>query len=226
MTEKEWLECTDPTPMLEYLQGKASDRKLRLFAVACCRRAWHLLTDERSRNAVEIGEQYADGQATDDELRMASEDALLAAQVNLTGPNWQTDDWRTKWNELSAPWAAVQTTMRNGPDGIGHGASVIQIARDAAKSIGLDEINIQTGLVREIFGNPFRPITLTPSWLTPTAKALAEFIYDDRGFDRLPFLADTIEEAGCTNADILAHCRSAAPHVRGCWAIDLILGKQ
>jgi hypothetical protein len=81
-------------------------------------------------------------------------------------------------------------------------------------------------LARDIFGNPFWPVTLDPAWLTPTAVALARTAYDDRAFDRLPILADALEEAGCTDAAILDHCRSPGPHIRGCWVVDLILGKQ
>ncbi len=77
-----------------------------------------------------------------------------------------------------------------------------------------------------IFGNPFRPVTVDPCWLTSTAVALARIIYADRAFDRLPILADALEDAGCDNADLLAHCRGDGLHVRGWWVVDLILGKE
>jgi hypothetical protein len=84
-------------------------------------------------------------------------------------------------------------------------------------------------VVRDIFGNPFRRPGIDPTWLTWNASTvvnMTQAIYDEMAFDRLPVLADALEEAGCTNADILSHCRSAGPHVRGCWVVDLILGKQ
>jgi hypothetical protein len=82
----------------------------------------------------------------------------------------------------------------------------------------------QAGLVRDCFGNPFRPVTLDPSWLTSTVVSLAEGIYADRAFDRLPILADALQDAGCDNPEVLDHCRAPGPHVRGCWVVDLILG--
>jgi hypothetical protein len=85
---------------------------------------------------------------------------------------------------------------------------------------------VQSDLIRCIFGNPFRPITLSPTWLTSTAVALAQAIYTDRAFDRLPILADALEDAGCDDADLLSHCRGEGPHVRGCFVVDLLLGKQ
>ncbi len=81
-------------------------------------------------------------------------------------------------------------------------------------------------LIRELFGNPFRPVSFETTWLTAPITSLARSIYADRSFDRLPILADALEEAGCTNADILGHCRGPGPHVRGCWVVDLILGKS
>ncbi len=84
----------------------------------------------------------------------------------------------------------------------------------------------QAALVREIIGNPFRPVAIDPSWLSSTAFALAQGIYDDKAFDRLPILADALQDAGCENADLLNHLRSEGPHVKGCWVLDLILGKS
>ena len=80
-------------------------------------------------------------------------------------------------------------------------------------------------LLRDIVGNPFRPAAFDPSWRISTAVALAEGIYADRAFDRLPILADALEDAGCGHPDVLAHCRGDGPHARGCWVVDLVLGK-
>ena len=85
-------------------------------------------------------------------------------------------------------------------------------------------------LLRDIFGPlPFRPVVIPPSvlgWGNGTVRKLAVAIYDERSFDRLPNLADALEEAGCQDEDILGHCRRPGPHVRGCWVVDSILGKQ
>ena len=89
-----------------------------------------------------------------------------------------------------------------------------------------DEKRQLAALARDIFGNPFRPIRFDPAWRTSDAIALAKGIYDDRAFDRLPILADALQDAGCTNDDLLNHCRdTATPHARGCWVVDLVLGK-
>jgi hypothetical protein len=82
------------------------------------------------------------------------------------------------------------------------------------------------GSLRDVFGNPFRPVTVNPTWQTATVVSLAQAIYDERAFDRMPILADALEDAGCTNADVLNHCRQPGEHVRGCWVVDLLLGKQ
>ncbi|MBN9522996.1 hypothetical protein J0H58_31535 [bacterium] len=83
----------------------------------------------------------------------------------------------------------------------------------------------QAALLRDILGNPFRPVAFDPTWRTEAVVALARGVYDDRAFDRLPVLADALEDAGCADADVLTHCRGDGPHVRGCWVVDLILGK-
>jgi hypothetical protein len=84
----------------------------------------------------------------------------------------------------------------------------------------------QLATLHDIFGNPFRPVTIDSSWLTRTVTNLAQAIYTDRVFDRMPILADALEEAGCNNAEILQHCRQPGIHVRGCWVVDLVLGKD
>lgn len=89
-----------------------------------------------------------------------------------------------------------------------------------------EEWGKQVGFIRCICGNPFRPVTADPTWLTSAVVALAEGIYADRAFDRMPILADALEGAGCEDADVLSHCRSDGLHVRGCWVVDLLLGKE
>jgi hypothetical protein len=88
------------------------------------------------------------------------------------------------------------------------------------------ELAIQAALLRDIFGNPFRPVAFDPLWRTSTAVGLARTMFESRDFAAMPVLADALEEAGCDNADVLAHCRGPGPHVRGCWVVDLVLGKS
>jgi hypothetical protein len=98
--------------------------------------------------------------------------------------------------------------------------------RTKSKTKVLGEWNAEAvALLRCVFGNPFRPLTVHPMWQSATVGSLAQAIYDDRAFDRLPILAGALEDAGCDNADILNHCRQPGVHVRGCWVVDLVLGK-
>jgi hypothetical protein len=98
-----------------------------------------------------------------------------------------------------------------------------QACLDAWDSVGPQR---QVQILHDLFGNPFRPVKIDPAWLTPKVVNLAQEIYDHRAFDRLPALADALAAATCTNAEILAHCRALGPHVRGCWVLDLVLGKE
>jgi hypothetical protein len=219
MTEQEWLACTDPKPMLEFIRGKASDRKLRLFAVACCRCGWHLLPDERSRNAVVVAEQFADGKATWEQLRAAWAAAMTAAKAAMRVARQVKGEAKSVADQVvraawEAAWGAKQTA-----------AFVVKEGGEIAKKAWPD----QTTFFCDIFGSPFRPVSLSPSWLVwndGAVRKMAQAIYDERAFDRLFVLADALEDAGCHNADILAHCRQPGPHVRGCWVVDLVLGKS
>jgi hypothetical protein len=249
VTEAEWLECSDPQKMLKLLRGKASDRKLRLFACACCRRIWRHLEDERSRQAVEVAERYADGHASDEELAdaedaagdancdgmgaasaavpPASADAYEAASA-LADPDYTLYD-----NFLDAvyhQWDASCGDYYTGKEKAGSTAprklSVEREIGRVAKARIEAERGAQAALLRDIFGNPFRLVALDPSWRKPSVVKLARTIYDKRAFDRLPKLADALEKSGCDNADLLAHCRQPGEHVRGCRAVDLLLGKE
>ncbi|MBP3959436.1 hypothetical protein J8F10_29685 [Gemmata sp. G18] len=82
-------------------------------------------------------------------------------------------------------------------------------------------------MFRELFGpSPLRPLTFSPSWRTSTTVALASQMYESRDFSAMPILADALQDAGCDSADVLDHCRGPGPHVRGCWVVDLALGKE
>ena len=224
MTEQEWVDCTDPTPMLEFLWGKTSDRKLRLFACACCRRIWHLVKDERSRNAIEIAEQYAEDLATAHDLQTAGQAAKEAT--------WELKDeqdarcaakpvLQTLLAAEAAEMAAWITTEQSDVWGANGGYSAWEAARLEGGG------DWQCALLRDTFGSLlFRPVTVEQSWRKPQVIALARAIYDERAFERMPTLADALEESGCDNAEILNHCRQPGEHVRGCWVLDLVLGKE
>jgi hypothetical protein len=100
-----------------------------------------------------------------------------------------------------------------------------ELDRDYLRHL-LSSGNMCQGIFRDIFGNPFRPVTVDPEWGTSTVVGIADGIYADRAFDRLPILADALQDAGCENSDLLDHCRGPGPHVRGCWVVDLVLGKS
>jgi hypothetical protein len=211
MTEGEWLACTNPQPMLDYLRDEIGDRKLRLFICACVRRVWRQLENEISQRAVEIAEHYADGGATTEELRAAFFAALDAADLEILEP--------TVFNSRSAAMIAA-TPHPN----IGDAESAGWYTARA------EPLHCSSGqrarLLRDLIPSPFRSVTIDPRWLSPNVVALAGKIYDDRTFDHLPILADALEEAGCSNSDILNHCRQSGEHVPGCWVVDLILGKE
>jgi hypothetical protein len=225
MNEAEWLACSYPPSMLESLRGKARERKLRLYACACCRLIWHLLIDERSRVAVQVAELFADGLLSAEEARAAFCGACDALRtVRRPQDRWPESTLRLR--RSPDPQVLFRAAFKAAA-AAGNGAG------DTQTHIRGEEASLVNGftrseLLRDIFGNPFRPVTIDPAWLTwnnSTVSKFAQFIYDDRAFDRLPLLADALMDAGCTNEDILAHCRSAGEHVRGCWVLDLLLGK-
>ena len=230
MTEREWLECTDPEPMLEYLGANdlLSDRKQRLFDCACVRRIWHLLLNETGRKAVEIAEKFADGQATKEELREAQGIALAAADAQATlSPPGTPDSYSVLAAAAEAEWE-----YRSGADPLRHAAVAFAwqgLAYDVrsekllARKKLADERKTQATLLREIIGNPFQACPVSPS---TAVWDLAQEIYDKRAYDLLPRLAEAPEKMGRDNPKILAHCWLPGPHVRGCWVVDLLLGKE
>lgn len=220
MREHEWLECEQSRPMLDYLIHKASGRKFRLYAVACCRRIWAHLRDERAREAVEVAERFAEGAADKQELRAARR-AVALARYEL--------HWRQR---ARAPGYALMAAF----------AAVADQPWDAARQASwasawastptgpnlLEERRAHAELVREVFGNPFaRPLggVEEAGWLTGAVFHEAESIYVAQSFDRLPDLVGALEQAGCDDEGLLAHLRKSGSHCRGCWALDRLTGR-
>jgi hypothetical protein len=232
MTEAVWFSSPSPQDMLRRLPDAAGDRQLRLFAVACCRRIWDVLPEGWARQGVLVVERYADGQASDRELSEVSTalGAELMAryrayQEAAAGSGNRGELYHA--HGLHALGAAQSTAARRWPDRAATDAAAAAAPpgdRDAYAA----ESAAQADLLRDIVGNPFRPAVVAVDWLTwndGCIVALARSIYEERRFAELLVLADALEEAGCTDVAILGHCRGAGPHVRGCWALDLILGK-
>ena len=232
MTEAEWLVCTDPVLMVEFLRGKVSERKLRLFAVACCRRLRHLLVPEASE-ALDIAERNAEGSVGSNERKKVREMAFHVGWVS---------DPSTAHRRGPAKAAVCDALARRAWEAAAGAArrtihiGMLEIVRfrpepypDNWSAAEREQADMLAGLLRCISGNPFRNVNVNPSWLAwkdCIAVKLAQSIYDNRGFDRLPTLADILEEAGCRNTSILDHCRQSGPHVRGCWVVDNLTGKQ
>jgi hypothetical protein len=243
MTESEWLECDDPAPMLEWLREKASDRKLRLFACACCRRIWYLLTDERTRWAVEAAEQYADGSISREALRQADEAGRQAwMDARKRREETQATEMEDQQAAIGAEWQKVWAAsvgmgpprgQEYSPEDLPAISYLAARAMDVDKGgLWVQERSSQSPYLRDIFGNPFHPVSINAAWLTPTVTSLATADYDERALPsgeldavRLAVLADALEEAGCDSADMLTHLRATGPHVRGCWVVDLLLAK-
>lgn len=219
MTEAEWLVCTDPIPMLEYLrtQSTTTNRKVRLFAAACCRRIWNWL-DEKSRRAVEVLERHVDGQVMDAELYYAAnrveEECLAEFGHNLLA---------------NAVYYAVTVQNQN--------MTVHELIFGAARAVAeavrckggdkalIAERAAQCHLLRDIFHGPRRAVFVRRHWRIVPVRNLASSIYHDRAFDRLPVLVNALADAGCHEEEILHHCLQPGEHVRGCWVVDAFLGK-
>ena len=222
MTEAEWLQMATLFPMLETLRDKgATERKLRLFACACVRHITHLLPSDLCRSAIDVAEQYADGEVSADTLR----DASFEAEYSRTTEGYRHS---VMVSELARSAVGQLTGHFDDPWETVSGATSYPCEAVGGRPSSSDEMEEQTqcSLLRDIFGNPFRPITLDPSWLTSTVLALATGIYNEKAFDKMPILADALQDAGCDNAEILNHCRQPGEHVRGCWVVDLLLSKQ
>jgi hypothetical protein len=235
MTEADWLASSDLKAMPGLLREQTSERKLRLFALACCGRIDRLITGPRSRAAVEFADRHADlprnrrkGIAA---VRRAAHAAWQEAYARLFTAG---ADHPTCLVASNAADAASATVHEDAWLGAGYAAAFAAYAvgwgampagaTDLDQALAAPEHEQQGCLLRDIVGNPFRPVRFEDRWRDRNASACARAIYEERAFDRLPILADALEDAGCAEPAILEHCREQRQHVRGCWVLDSCLG--
>ncbi|QDV35027.1 hypothetical protein [Tautonia plasticadhaerens] len=228
MTEAEWESCTIPMRMLEFLGEGASDRKLRLFACACCRRFLDLLPDDDVRSALDTAERFADGMASLAELQEARRVAYGAyVEFSDTDASGQFRGWESASLAVAgACWTEAEGRDAGLLDVVDNTFGLARSERCRSFTNPRIERRRQCRDLRDLFGNPFRPITFEPNWITSEAAGLALAIDRDRAFDRMPILGDALEAAGCDLDPVLSHCRSRHNHIRGCWVVDSILGRS
>ena len=233
MTEEGWATLADPLALLNGYNGgymtydwsadpaKLYARKLRLFACACAHRVTPYLGEYDFREVFRRAEKEADQGAGQLEL----EDDHPLRRLLSAPPDPLT---HSAAGTLQAfmwldPYRAAERAAG--------GAAEVAFPRDAIPALTPNRIKSSPAnselchLLRDIFGNPFRPVAFDPEWRTSTVVALARPMYESRDFSPMPILADALQDAGCANEDILSHCRGPGPHVRGCWVVDLVLGK-
>jgi hypothetical protein len=228
MTEEEWLACSDPRPMLEFLRDKASDRKLRLFACACCRRIWSFIVGDKGRRAVEAAEEYADQACSSERLKKEWDaEGVTAVGHAIDGATAMNAEWGAAWAARNMVEAVTDRNLLILlPPSSGDIRAWATARLERKQSSEHTVRTIQATHLRDIFGNPYRPVTFDPSWRTLSVVRLAQTIYDERSFDKMPDLGDALERSGCHNEALLNHCREPGEHVRGCWVVDLALGKE
>jgi hypothetical protein len=225
MTEEEWLAWPDPEEMLRALPERPTSRKCRLLGVACLQRFAQVMHADVV-DLVEVTVRLADGSVDDRARKAARREALLAAPRFASAPRLGRAlhillkrDRELRPHEFLV---ALRGAATHGlPQGKYRGSFVTLLEWES------DERNAQCDLLRDIFGNPFRPVAFDPAWRTSTAVAIAQGMYESRDFAAMPILADALQDAGCDDDAVLAHCRDPQQvHVRGCWVVDLVLGKS
>jgi hypothetical protein len=207
MTPENWLDAVEKdwnaawpnaNSVHNLLLQIKSRRKLKLFALACCRSIEDSLPDPRCRRVLAIAEKCIDGLATMPEWESAYEDSKLAM-----------DGFQQMLNEKGMVGPETHCAAAH--------------AADTLIAIGHSEMCQHTN---EIFAQSIRQIVCNPEWRTSATVSLAQFMYESRDFSRMPILKNALRDSGCSRVDILDHCQSESLHVKGCWVLELVLGKE
>lgn len=237
MTEEEWLTSQDPQPLAVYLFDWANPRKLRLWACACGREASSSYQNPLIGQVLDLFEGVAEGDRRREEQQgpiselQWSKEGEQAAGFSQVVDGIACSQWidMVKGHEelfaLGLLHLAFGQAYRACPMAQPEGPTAPPTDPEW-RSVYSTALKKQSATARDIFNNPFRPVVFDSRWRTSTVLALAEMSYADRAFDRLPILADALQDAGCEHPDVLTHCRGPGPHARGCWVIDGILGKS
>ncbi len=239
-SEAAWFACSAVDYLLfraadlqyERGRGELSERKLRLFGCACCRLLWPYMPEAASRTAVVAAEDFADGALSGDELANVWEAAAECRPKGHEHVPAVGDHGREEYIK-GAPTRAAESIAR-ADDGWPFRTHIDDIIRATLEAAEYQPFGFSTEgteanlceLFRDIFGNPFRAVVVLPEWRTDPVLALSRRMYGSRDFSAMPVLADALQDAGCDSPDVLDHCRGPGPHVRGCWVVDLILGKE
>jgi hypothetical protein len=246
MTEAQWRQCEVPNLMLDAIASKATDRKLRLFAVACWRRVPRISTDDGCSRAVQVAEQYADWLVHDDVLEQAHESAIsrpfagwgqsqyeILLSREMTVPLASGAASGAAWEVQAKALRADRRLQRQARRARRRGAQPEEAEPNDAQAATVEESRQQCALLRDMFATLFRSVVIAPTWRATDVIDLARAAYNERllpsghlDLARLAVLADALEEAGCSDQAILEHLRTPGPHVRGCWVVDAILAKE
>jgi hypothetical protein len=219
--------------------GRSNKRLLYLFVVAVLRRVEHLAKQPAWRKLLQVTEAYAEGKARLSRLHDAHDEAECIPTRGLTAAEaaavfsvgFLTDEYKVirgldHVSDAAGYLAAIEAGVLAKDVTFTKGRRVWK--KPAFLAGKKQEERAICAVLRDVVGNPFRPPVIDPAclaWNGRTIPKTAQAIYDDQRFDDLPVLADALEEADCYDEDILGHCRGPGPHVRGCWVVDLMLGK-
>jgi hypothetical protein len=240
MTEAEWQSCEEPGPLLEQVFGRVSERKLRLFAVACCRQLWGASPDEATHVALSVAEHLAETgslRVKKSVVRVASGQTVIDCSASEPVKSLHVRSEEPAWKRVPASALNPLLVFILEQTACG-GWGTRQLFDWFITALEREGLSLarQAVLFRDIIPGFSRPLVFQLEWLRWNGGAvpgIAQAADDDRirpGQEldpcRLAILADALEDAGCDGPELLGHLRGPGPHVPGCWPVDLILSKD
>ncbi len=249
MTEAEWLAANDPYKVAKFCRGRVDPHRFRWLALDWVGRIRHIIPEEHDRRYFDAFAVWMSGAGEHpDQVCPGPHYHALVRWVHYAESAIASVEWLRRNDPMTASAFAAESLAEYRPLGAGESIDATKTHRPrSAKKLAVlkaqqDERHRRERMAREerhdrvrrefcqqfrcVSGNPFRSVVFDPHWRSETTVALAAGVYAERAFDRMPILADALEEAGCDDVDVLTHCRGPGPHVRGCWVVDRVLGKE